>query len=260
MLSSYRQTLEQLHTQHRALERINSQIATLSEKQTPQNGKKLHTLQTKAKQVEAQIAAYEAVLQQTESSDVVQEVLKRAGKPSGYVEIAVEKQSPYDIISVEASKLPNRFEVPKLGKTRRLEIIQKGIALEKPIFTDDLLGRLARGIKPDPDYYDVVLHGEQYCVFFFGEKIDVETLCAIIAQRKDYQKGMNIRLISCNTGEKADGVAQYIADKLHVKVLAPDKKAIVNRTVTGRTIVYSGSEPGKRDGRFILFEPKEGEE
>lgn len=76
-MSSYRQTLEQLHTQHRVLERINSQIATLSEKQTPQNGKQIRTLQTKAKQVEAKIAAYEAVLQQTENSDVVQGVLQR---------------------------------------------------------------------------------------------------------------------------------------------------------------------------------------
>ena len=75
MVSSYRQTLEQLHTQHRVLERINSQIATLSEKQTPQNGKQLHTLQTKAKQVEAKITAYEAALQQTENSDVVQGIL-----------------------------------------------------------------------------------------------------------------------------------------------------------------------------------------
>lgn len=75
VVSSYRQTLEQLHTQHRVLERINSQIATLSEKQTPQNGKQIRTLQ--AKQVEAQIAAYEAALQQTESSDVVQGVLEK---------------------------------------------------------------------------------------------------------------------------------------------------------------------------------------
>lgn len=77
MVSSYRQTLERLHTQHRVLERINSQIATLSEKQTPQNGKQIRTLQTKAKQVEAQITAYEAVLQRTENSDVVQGVLEK---------------------------------------------------------------------------------------------------------------------------------------------------------------------------------------
>ena len=77
MLSSYRQTLEQLHTQHRVLERINSQIATLSEKQTPQNGKQLHALQAKAEQLRTKIAAYEAALQQTESSDVVQGVLQR---------------------------------------------------------------------------------------------------------------------------------------------------------------------------------------
>ncbi len=77
MVSSYRQTLEQLHTQHRALERINSQIATLSAKQTPQNSKQLHALQAKAEQLRTKIAAYEAALQETENSDVVQGVLQR---------------------------------------------------------------------------------------------------------------------------------------------------------------------------------------
>ena len=90
-----------------------------------------------------------------------------------------------------------------------------------------------------------------------GEPIDVETLCAIISQRKDYKKGTKIRLIACYSGAAVDGVAKYMANKLHVIVLAPDNKAIVNRLVTGKTIVYSGSETGVHDGKFIPFTPDE---
>lgn len=158
-----------------------------------------------------------------------------------------------------ASKLP-----PKLGhyipddKTRQ-EIIRRGIEAEKPIFADDLLGSLARGLPPDPDKYTVVMHGHPYCVEFFGKKIDVETLCAIIAQRKDYQKGTDIRLISCYTGSRKDGVAQYIANKLGVTVWAPDKLGIINK-FAGRYRVYSGSDYGIEDGNFIPFSPNERKE
>lgn len=158
-----------------------------------------------------------------------------------------------------ASKLP-----PKLGhyipdnKTRQ-EIIRRGIEADKPIFANDLLGELARGLPPDPDKYTVVMHGHPYCVEFFGKKIDVETLCAIIAQRNDYQKGTDIRLISCYTGSRKDGVAQYIANKLGVTVWAPDKLGIINR-LAGRYRVYSGSNYGIEDGSFIPFGPNEGKE
>ena len=98
-----------------------------------------------------------------------------------------------------ASKLPPKFGhyIPD-NKTRQ-EIIRRGIAEEKPVFAEDLLGKLAYGLPDEPDKYTVVMHGHPYCVEFFGQKIDVETLCAIIAQRKDYKKGTDIRLISCYT-------------------------------------------------------------
>jgi len=109
------------------------------------------------------------------------------------------------------------------------------------------------------EYSKTVMHGHPYCVEFFGKKIDVETLCAIIAQRNDYQKGTDIRLISCYTGSKEDGVAQYIANKLGVTVWAPNKLGIINR-FAGRYRVYSGSDYGIEDGRFIPFTPNEGKE
>ena len=77
--------------------------------------------------------------------------------------------------------------------------------------------------------------------------------------KDDYQKGTDIRLISCYTGSKEDGVAQYIANKLGVTVWAPNKLGIINR-FAGRYRVYSGSDYGIEDGRFIPFTPNEGKE
>jgi len=170
-------------------------------------------------------------------------------------DLAVENHGEDGTISIEASALPDRFKkyVPNLK--RRREIIAEGIELQRPIFDRGRLGILAKGLPPYEDYYDVVLHGSKYGFQYFGEPIDVETLCAIIAQRKDYKKGTNIRLIACNSGTAVDGVARYMANKLHVTVLAPDNKAIIQRLITGQTIVYAGSEIGAHDGEFIPFTP-----
>ena len=73
-------------------------------------------------------------------------------------------------------------------------------------------------------------------------EIDADTLCAIIAQRPDYKKGIPIRLISCYTGSKDDGVASYVARKLKVEVKAPTKYAWINKALSGRVYVdvYGG--------------------
>ena len=78
----------------------------------------------------------------------------------------------------------------------------------------------------------------------------------IIAQRPDYKKGRDIRLISCYTGNGKDGVAQYVANKLGVTVIAPDKKGIIQRSIFGRYEIYSGSDIGIHDGEMIHFEPE----
>ena len=169
----------------------------------------------------------------------------------------LEKSGKINIIEAVASKLPNRFKkfLPENG--RRLQIIEEGKNLDKPIFDNGILGKFAQNIIPKANYYDITMHGSKYGVEYFGENIDVETLCAIIAQRQDYTKGTKIRLISCNTGEASDGVAQYVANKLHVEVIAPNKKAIIERKANGETIVYSGSEEYVHDGEFISFFPQD---
>ena len=187
------------------------------------------------------------------------------GNPSG----AIQKQERADtvansekdgIITAEVSALPNRFKKYIPEKQRRIQIINEGKQRERAIFADDRLGELAKSLPAEEGFYDVVIHGYPYGFQYFGEHIDVETLCAIIAQRKDYKKGMNIRLIACNAGSKPDGVAQYIADKLRVLVTAPTKLGIIERKSNGETIVYSGSKKYLHDGQMKPFWPSEGVE
>lgn len=161
--------------------------------------------------------------------------------------------------SAAAGTLPEKMKqyVPPLEE--RLKIIEQGINAEKPIFCDetDLLYKLARELPEENGFYTVVMHSNSpYNVEFYGQKIDSDTLCAIIAQRKDYKKGTDIRLVVCYSGERDDGVAQYIADKLKVNVKAPDKLGIINKNIYGEYSVYSASDYGKHDGTLRTFKPR----
>ena len=161
-------------------------------------------------------------------------------------------------LSAAAGTMPSRMSqyIPK--PEIRKKIIEEGINRERPIFVkkDDLLYDLAYNLPEAEGYYTVVAHGDINYVEFDGQKIDVDTLCAIIAQRKDYKKGTDIRLIVCYSGTRDDGIARYVSDKLKVNVLAPDKKGIISKNIYGEYSVYSGSALRVHDGKMIPFEYK----
>lgn len=159
-----------------------------------------------------------------------------------------------------AAAVPSKMRQYVPDPETRRRIIQEGINEKKAVFAEEgtTLNKLGYSLPEKEGYYTVVCHGKQYYVEFKGKRIDPDTLCAIIAQREDYKKGTDIRLISCYAGTKEDGVARYIADKLGVNVLAADKKAIISKTLSGEWLVYSGSEEKKHDGNMLIFEPKGG--
>ncbi len=157
-------------------------------------------------------------------------------------------------IAYPLKAVPKRFQKYVPGKKEREAIIEEGVKLAKPIFMNDKAGTWANYIKPLDGVYDVVIHGNEYFMEYFGKKIDPDTLCAIISQRKDYKKNQPIRLISCNTGAKSDGVADYIAKKLHCKVYAPTTEAQVYMPINGVSEVKAERSPKKNDGKFILFD------
>lgn len=170
---------------------------------------------------------------------------------TGYADF---KQKYLDAAQVSA--LPPRFKKYVPDPKRRQEIINEGKTLKKPCFISETenAGKWAEYIQPEEGYYDVVAYGSEYYVEYFGQCIDVETLCAIIAQRDDYTKGMPIRLISCDTGAKEDGVAQYVADKLKVEVKAPTTKALIyppDRNNVSK--VVPETEQNAKDGSWATF-------
>ena len=165
-------------------------------------------------------------------------------------------------ISAAAGNLPLKMKKYVPDHETRMKIIEEGIEREKPIFckTDDILYKLAYELPEEKGYYTVVCHGNTYNVEYEDIKIDPDTLCAIIAQRKDYKKGTDIRLISCYSNLKEDGVAKYVSQKLKVNVLAPNLKGIITKFSDGSFTVYSGSKIGKHDGKMDIVEYKKGEE
>ena len=160
-------------------------------------------------------------------------------------------------ISAAAGTLPQKMKKYVPDHETRMKIIEEGIKREKPIFvkSDELLYKLAYNLPEIENYYTVVCHGFSNYVEFDKIPIDADTLCAIIAQRKDYKKGTDILLISCYSGSEEDGVADYVSKKLKVNVLAPDKLGIIDKS--GKDyVIYSGSERGEHDGEMRLFRYK----
>lgn len=123
----------------------------------------------------------------------------------------------------------------KLPREKRKQIIKRASALKKPIFAEDrpdnAFASYVRNVPSKKGYYDVALHGSPTSVEFFGEPIDAYLLANIIRNRKDYEKGTKIRLLSCNTGNTestGDCVAQIVANELGVVVEAPTDIIYVN--------------------------------
>lgn len=218
-------------------------------------------------------AGYQAKLKawtnrQTEFVDNNSDVLKRRpelekifpefGGHSANAGIKKVLDEKLDNVYTEAAgTLPEHMKkyVPKEEDRKR--IIEDGIRRERPIFADGDLGKYAPYITPEEGYYDVILHGTPNYFDYFGETIDADTLCAIIAQREDYEKGTPIRLISCDTGKTDDGVAAYIARKLKVRVKAPTTTAIVYPPVSRRSKVVPETARGLGDGEWRMFGEEE---
>ena len=135
----------------------------------------------------------------------------------------------------EAAAAGDRPYMIPMNRDAKKEIIRRGITAKTTIFTEDTaqnpLATYAQRIPKMEGFYDVVMHGADTAVWFFGSKIDAYTLAQIIRQRPDYKKGTPIRLLSCNTGNTdntGDCVAQLLANELDVIVRAPTEELYVS--------------------------------
>lgn len=103
-------------------------------------------------------------------------------------------------------------------------------------------------------YTDVVIHGtpNSFAVLHNGkwEYIDQRSLATYLKNNIGYSGGP-VRLISCSTGADPNGIAQQLANKLGVNVLAPTDTLYVypNGSMT------IGSTPTSNTGSWVEFYP-----
>ena len=144
------------------------------------------------------------------------------------------------------------------SRNRELEeTIKRCINQEKPVFADDL-AKFFNNIPSEKGKYIMELHGSTGSAFIYGYEIDARTLANIVKSRKDYNGKDDIVLISCNTGSEdvKKCFAQKFADAMGVRIHAPTHYGAITPWGT----YYSSDLRGKKLGKFIPFEPKEGDE
>ncbi len=133
------------------------------------------------------------------------------------------------------------------GAIGGLKVLPSVQSLPKPIavagaaqFTvdADALAKAAPGVKDLPGYFTVVTHADAKTAFVLrnGEWISIEhrTLARFI-EGAGWQ-GEKIFLVGCNAGACATGLAQNLANKLGVEVLAPQGEALL---LTNGTVASS---------------------
>ena len=159
---------------------------------------------------------------------------------------SIVKSGDSGIIKIDAKPGSSKYR-----KLKKQAIIDMGVSLKKPVFADDMFGKLAQNIPKKPGFYDVVMHGAPKTVSFFGERTDARTMAIIIKQRKDYDGGP-VRLLSCSTGKGENCFAQRLANELGVIVEAPND-IIWARSDKTYTI---GPTRYRNTGEMKMFKPE----
>ena len=116
------------------------------------------------------------------------------------------------------------------------------------------LKTVSQNIVPLEGYTDVVVHGtpESFVVWHNGHwvSLDQRSLATFLKKSSEYSGGP-VRLISCSTGAKANGIAQHLANKLGVDVIAPSDTLYV--FWDGRLVI--GPKPSTNIGEWRVFKP-----
>lgn len=118
---------------------------------------------------------------------------------------------------------------------------------------DVAIRQLARNVPSVPGYVDVVVHGstDSFTVLRADRDISIDQRAFATYLRKNGLEGQNIRLISCETGRHPKGIAQHLANQLHVEVLAPSDVAWVHPD--GSITI---GQRNRNTGNWVVHKPK----
>ncbi len=118
---------------------------------------------------------------------------------------------------------------------------------------DAALRAAALRVRPKPGYVDVVVHASANTFEVVREHVTLEIDHRALATylQKQGLTGKQVRLIACESGQNPHAVAQDLANKLKVDVLAPTRTAWID----GHGAVGVG-EANKADGSWRPFTPQ----
>ncbi len=107
---------------------------------------------------------------------------------------------------------------------------------------------------PEAGFFDVVVHGDPSSFYLLhnGSWVPVKpNSLRTYLKRQPAYKGQPIRLISCESGAKTNGIAQSMANGLGVQVKAPTETVWI--MPDGKLVV--GADPAKPSGSWVDFQP-----
>jgi hypothetical protein len=161
----------------------------------------------------------------------------------GWLKRRPEREAAYGKDGRAVSVRPLRVAKASVGAgggTKRRDV-QMAMKCEKAMFVSQNTGDAKRNAEnailarnfskvKAADAYDVKCHGTSTSVECFNSEIDAKTLARVIRGREDYDGG-DVRLLACSTGRmdsKGSCIAQDLADRLGVRVSAPNDTLFVN--------------------------------
>jgi hypothetical protein len=127
---------------------------------------------------------------------------------------------------------------------------------------DDIdMRRVALSLPPEQGKFTADLHGNPESVKVEGRSLTAHDLASFLESEKSDWSGEPIRLFSCNTGKGEDPLAQELADRLGVPVMAPTELAWSDIEGSSWSATKTKNAKGDwvstwpPDGKWVTFNP-----
>lgn len=171
-----------------------------------------------------------------------------AGKISGYAtaskseyfaeSFAAFKKGEFDKLDPEFVSFMRGKALDKSGGSGIIKLSSKFVNPTDPLYTN------SNKIKPVKGYGDIIIHGSPDSLLINGLngeqwEYGAKEAAEMIRNSREFH-GQPIRLVSCQTGAKKNGIAQQIADELGVEVMAPTE--IANVDIDGEIFLSDNGE------------------
>lgn len=179
--------------------------------------------------------------------------------PPNTILTVVEKAGKLGIEVVGHDEVTGRWTLKREGKVFHVDEVRAADHQQRVVLAgnDARVAARAALVPSEAGRLDVFLHGkiDDFIIKTSGGDVHISHRSLATAIRKsglDYER---VRLISCNSGKHAKGVAQHLANKLGVPVEAPTDGVYIHEDGS----LTIGPHEDRDTGRWIVYTPRQAE-